>query len=888
MAKHIFIRRIYCCILSLTLIFSVYGSSLSSEEKDSAIILETLKKFYAAYQTKDSSQWKTFWHDNSPVASQREKTFLNWNLTSAPEKITSLAVEKGWDRTFATVEIDFAQSDVKRQIGLIKDGNSWKIWHESSSEASVLAKQIVEKETLDDDLSKIADYGLTSALSWIGYTFYERKQFGASIKVFSLVQKMARQANDSAAEISALISSGHDYLELGKYPDALQTYKRALQISQSADYEVGTIRALSGIGNAANYLGQYFEARNAQEKRLELVRQSGNTRRLLVTLKNLGNTYFYLGEFDKALKSYEESEKLGFQDVGLMLNMGSALTELGKFTEAEKKLQNGLLLARDANNSVEIGHALNGLGQIALKRGQYKEALSFFQQSLKEGVDLKKDEQAKILLNQSYSLFKLQDFQAAASLTERAIQQASESESPEPVWFGQYVLGKIFKNQNKPKQALQSFEQSVNFIEDWLKKNSNADGLESFFQDKIEPYREIVDLLVDHGEDVKAFEYAELSKAKTLLKATKGINQPLPSAPKFSLAEADELLKDKDTALLEYVVTEEAAFLFLITKSLKRNSLPQLTVKKVPFGRRQLENSIGSLRNKLSAENYDFADQAEELYGRLIRPIEDKLADKKKLVIVPDGVIWGVPFQALKMRSDKFLWERFSVTYARSLTSLLANVRKSRSGSTQKRTFLGVANPSPQPTDIIPFAEEGVREIVPFYGLPQTKIYAGSTATEEQIKAVISDYDIIHFATHGFLDNQSPMSSYLQLTTNDISENGKLEANEIQNLKLKADLAVLAGCETGRGKLFDGEGIIGLAWALEKAGVQALVVSHWKVRDKNTKDLMTEFHRLWRGSFAKSEPLSVAEALRLAGLSIQKRHPHPVYWAGFVVMGNGF
>src|SRR5215204_2330337 len=124
MAKHI--TKI-CCVLSLIFICAVYGKAALFDEKDSTAVLQTLKNFYAAYQTKNQSEWKKFWHDNSPTFAGREKSFAGWNLTGEPEKLVSLAIEKGWDKTFASAEIAFTGSAARRHVGLIKDAAGWKI-----------------------------------------------------------------------------------------------------------------------------------------------------------------------------------------------------------------------------------------------------------------------------------------------------------------------------------------------------------------------------------------------------------------------------------------------------------------------------------------------------------------------------------------------------------------------------------------------------------------------------------------------------------------------------------------------------------------------------------------------------------------------------------------
>jgi CHAT domain-containing protein len=115
-------------------------------------------------------------------------------------------------------------------------------------------------------------------------------------------------------------------------------------------------------------------------------------------------------------------------------------------------------------------------------------------------------------------------------------------------------------------------------------------------------------------------------------------------------------------------------------------------------------------------------------------------------------------------------------------------------------------------------------------------------------------------------------------------EDGVLEAWEIMRLNLKAELVVLSGCETARGQVSAGEGIIGINWAFFIAGVPATVVSQWSVDSASTADLMIEFHKRLASHSAPTK----AEALRQAALTLlHGQYKHPVYWAGFILMGDG-
>jgi CHAT domain-containing protein len=187
--------------------------------------------------------------------------------------------------------------------------------------------------------------------------------------------------------------------------------------------------------------------------------------------------------------------------------------------------------------------------------------------------------------------------------------------------------------------------------------------------------------------------------------------------------------------------------------------------------------------------------------------------------------------------------------------------------------------------DPLPEAEHEVKELKRLYGASRSKIYVGAEAREDFVKNEAGQAAILHFATHGILNDASPMYSHLALARGG-AEDGLLEAWELMRLDLKADLAVLSACETARGRFGAGEGMIGLTWALFVAGVPSTVVSQWKVESASTCDLMLGFHRQLRAAPGKTK-VTKAEALRRAALKVMKNPEtsHPFYWAGFVLVG---
>jgi CHAT domain-containing protein len=181
-------------------------------------------------------------------------------------------------------------------------------------------------------------------------------------------------------------------------------------------------------------------------------------------------------------------------------------------------------------------------------------------------------------------------------------------------------------------------------------------------------------------------------------------------------------------------------------------------------------------------------------------------------------------------------------------------------------------------------------------------------ATEEKVKLLSGDYDIIHFASHGELNPQSPLFSSIRLA-NENDEDGRLEVHEIFNLDLeKASLVTLSACETGLGKLTNGDELIGLTRGFIYAGTPSIVASLWEVNDKSTSDLMNLFYKNLK-THSKVEALRMAQLEMINGdtgrgivrgvggivSSEAKDSPqssatvngsHPYFWAPFILLGD--
>jgi CHAT domain-containing protein len=355
------------------------------------------------------------------------------------------------------------------------------------------------------------------------------------------------------------------------------------------------------------------------------------------------------------------------------------------------------------------------------------------------------------------------------------------------------------------------------------------------------------------------------------------------------------LLGEARTVLLEYVLGERGAYVFVLAGG--PSGEPALAVHKLAGRTPELVALATRLRSQLAARDLDFGTTASRLYERLLAPAGAALRNARHVVLVPDGALWELPFQALRSASGRYLIEGAAVSYAPSLT-VLRDMRAQPQRAEGGETLLALGNPDlgagsarRAPSVLmgetlapLPEAETQVREIAQLYGARATDVRVGAAARESWFKAEAPRFRILHLATHGLLDDTSPLYSQLVLAAPGAGEpdDGLLEAREILDLKLDAELAVLSACETGRGQAGAGEGLIGMAWAFFAAGCPATVASQWKVEAAATTRLMLAFHRGLQSRH------TAAEALRLAALA-QLAKPtgrHPFYWAGFVAMGD--
>ena len=349
----------------------------------------------------------------------------------------------------------------------------------------------------------------------------------------------------------------------------------------------------------------------------------------------------------------------------------------------------------------------------------------------------------------------------------------------------------------------------------------------------------------------------------------KDFNKNYPKFKNFKggegLAKIEEIQAqlDSDTQMLTYFLGDKSLFTFNITKD--SVSLLRADIAK------SLVEVTNDFKNHLS-EREDINELSHDLFMYLMG--QQLVRDKKNIVIVADNVLNYIPFEVLKLSDGSFLVENYNISYTGS-GRLFLELNNEFFQYKSQEDWAGFA-PTYDPDNEIVSAKNEIDDIA---SLTNGIKFVGHEAKKDTFLFHNQDYSILHLAMHAKIDNDNPLYNRL------VFEDGELTSSEIYNSRSKANMLVLSACNTGFGKIEKGEGVMSMARAFHFSGIQSIVMSLWKVPDKETKTIMIDFYRFLQKGKSKSE------ALRQAKLSFLKKNKntvliHPYYWSGFVINGN--
>ena len=769
--------------------------------------------------------------------------------------------------------------------------------------------------TLDNRLSII------SAYNYIGDVYLSRNIYNQALRYY---QKAVAVGSNLSAEMLSRVASS--YNGLGLAYEAIGDYDRALiYLQKSLAYDLQRIGEThpdiaTGYGNIATvYAGkqEYDRALMYCQKALALDYQLlGRTHpKVGTSYANIGVVYHDQGINDQALLFYQKALKVYTDHFGeLHPYRAYALNRIGDLEQKnyayvsasyyyqQSLVANGVSF-RDTSKYAHptLDHYLDGSELLRTLKGKAEVLSKLTLNSVAYQTYLLADS-LLYQLHRSYTTTadKVSLARTAKQIYEGAIQSALRQHQ---ITQNRDYLQKAFYFSERSKagvltEALSASEaRRFGQVPDTLIAQESALKADrSFYQSRLT------------SEDsstyqAKLFDANRQYDSLMLVLETQYPNyHQLKYATRLATVTDVQSQLSSEEAVVSYFVGDSSRYAFTITQDQYQVTiLPNDTL---------LDQRIQSLRRALhpdSTSHVAFPQLASGLYEQLLAPIvnDSLLAGVRRLTIVPDGAVGYLPFDLLltqpvadnaDYRNLPYLMRDFTIRYGYSATWLFHPF--SRSEQPVQDQYIAFA---PSYRRILDSTQQLAlgrfrNQIGPLHFNQQeaTNIrqhlsgvsLTNQSAVERRFKEEANQYDIIHLAMHALVDDENPLYSRLVFTPDatDTLEDGYLHAYELYDMELSASLAVLSACETGYGKLEQGEGIMSLARAFAYAGCPSIVMSHWLVDDAASAQLMNYFYKYLSEGLLQDEALRQAKLHYLQSASLQKAHPF--FWSNFVLVGE--
>ena len=726
------------------------------------------------------------------------------------------------------------------------------------------------------------------------------------------------------------MKEGHRYFSTGQFDKAIENYKKTLQFaSQSIAGNYFVAATENNIGTVYLEMGQYDKAMKYFKKSLRTTEReetpSSKQEALAANYNNIAELYYLTYQYDKAIKYAQKALVINRElerNKGIALNLmilGATHQRLGQYDKAIKYYKQAMEPAKNPDWSAKVDTPISTkliiprnylqIGWAYYEQGKYFDSIKNLEQAAGEAEKIRKiirDEDRldyRVVVHSIYKLlsssyvrngdvanaFKAVEMGRAKLLTEKlggptkAVSVSTIKQVQEEMDDNTAIL--IYANPDWENMAV------INITKD------SAHALEISATDFLKP-------------KVKKHEAA----MKKILESKRGI--------KFARKErAASQLIGKESNVLENAVNY---YHFLLADvSLESERAIKVTLKAKYKNSEAIKKYItSSHQTEVSRLLYDF----------LIKPVESYVKAKEKLIIIPDGALAFLPFETLTDENGKYLVANYRIKYAQSM-GVLGLIRERRYKEDRKPLLAfggAVYDDVAYNTDMVQNELElahltkkvyetsetrgSFRDAYSALGygswsnLPGTldevkniskvvkgtKVITGNKVTENEIKNLskngdLANYKVVHFATHGFVTTALPRLSAIvlsQFRKERGGEDGYLRMGEIADLKMKADFVNLSACETGLGKIYGGEGVVGLIQSFLVAGANSVSASLWQVADVSTSKFMVAVYNLVeREGMEYQNAITEVKRNFIKG-EFGKEYKKPFYWAPFVYYGN--
>ncbi|AFZ16443.1 CHAT domain-containing protein [Allocoleopsis franciscana] len=737
--------------------------------------------------------------------------------------------------------------------------------------------------------------GEAITLNNIGRVYYALGEKQKALDYLNQSLPLSRATGDKPQEAVTLNNIGRVYDDLGQKQKALSFFNQSLPMFRATGDKAGEATTLNNIGLVYSDLGEKQKALSFFNQSLPMLRATGNKAVEAISLNNIGAVYGDLGQKQKALEFYNQSLPLSRatgdkpQEALTLFNVAYLERSQGNLNSALTQVEAAITIIEDLRTKIDSQQ---------LRTSYFATVQDYYQLYIDLLMQLHKTNPGKgydaLALNAS-------ERSRARGLLELLTEAGTD--------IRQGVDPKLIERERTLQQQLDAVEKRRVQILSGNHTKEQAEAIEREQTTLLEEYRQA-------QADIRATSpsYAALTQPKPL-----------------TLPEIQQQVLDDDTLLLQYSLGEERSYLWAVTKtSFTSYELPKRAeIEKAAqnFYEQTGKQKAPEQRGLGAIPREDSLEVTTQLSQILLSPVAGQLAGKR-LLIVSDGALQYLPFAALptpdSLGKDKtpvplIVNHEIVNSPSASTVAILRQDTNGRKLAPKKVTV--IADPvfsanderlktsvSPQPVnpndldslaltrsaqeaDVtfqrLPFTRKESDRILSFVPTTQSQSafdFAANRATATSPE--LSQYQIVHFATHGILNSTNPELSGVVLSLVDAKgtpQNGFLRLNDIFNLNLPAELVVLSACETGLGKEIKGEGLVGLTRGFMYAGSPRVLVSLWSVADEGTSELMSRFYKKML-----QDNLKPAAALRAAQIEMLQdaTWKSPYYWAAFTLQGE--
>lgn len=710
--------------------------------------------------------------------------------------------------------------------------------------------------------------------------------------------------------------------EIGLSESALVQYQRAITYFQQLQDERGYNRMLLHIGYTHFLLENYSAALTNLQQALTNFehRPKPVSSDIAECHEYFGHVYFAMREYSVALQHLQPlldfyKKKQDLREVARVeAQIGRIYEQQGLISRARKSYLEASRLFREQSSQMDDSSVRFALGQLELNNGNYEMAEGYLRDSIEQTENFRRD-LSTLFFTAAFSARVHERYEAYIECLMRK-HKSPPSEHAEVLAFEASELARA-----RSLAELLSETKTTVLV-----------GVAPELAQKEKSLRHAIRTRVDQTVSLLATNYkkADFDKLQGELtslreqhkRITARMRQLNPDYDKmeeprsYSLQQIQNLVvADDQTVLLEYFLGPKASYVWAVTRNgVKAFELPKSDV--ITAAVREVYQNVS--KAPAAENNSELTEATAKLAEMILRPVADELT-ASRVIVVADGALNYIPFQLLPNPSTaEPLVAKYEVINAPSASTLgqLRQEKQQRQHGTKVLAAFGdpvfasnyaqfkdssagevlaaktrdieVEADAFDPNSIQPllYTKRELKNLTEIVGA-KSRVVSGFEASRETLDSLdLSQYSILHFATHGFFDPKKPEHSGFVLSTVDLTgrrQDGFITMPDVYRLHAPVDLVVLSACRTGLGEDIKGEGLIGLTRGFMYAGASSVVASLWKVDDEATAELMKHFYAnmLQKG-------MRPAEALRSAQNTLREnpawQSPH--YWAGFVLQGE--